>query len=118
MLRTDKDLFAVSPPFLVLLPGARWRVAVQVFPHPDGLCLIEPSPEGNLEARVLQGRPWHVADEVWELDYGVQIMTLREDYYGSHPAWARWQSWLDLCQHASVERSQAQALARRCGAAL
>jgi hypothetical protein len=116
MLRTDKDIFCVAPPFLILIPGGKWRLAAHVFPHPDGLCIVEPCPDSKPGARVFLGHPWHVADDVWELDYGVQIMTLRRDYYESHPAWARWQSWLSHPAASLLDRARARRLARACGA--
>jgi hypothetical protein len=116
MLRTEKDIFGVAPPFLILLPGGRWRLAAHLFPHPHGLCVVEPRVDREPQARVLHGQPWHVADDVWELDYGVQVMTLRQDYYASHPAWVQWQSWLAHPASSGLDRPRARRLAQACGA--
>lgn len=116
MLRTDKDILDVSPPFLVLLPGARWRLAVHVFPHPEGLCVLEPFYDRSGAARVLAGRPWHVADEVWELDWGVQVVRLREGDYAGHACWDLWRRWLAHCRAAPPDPDLASRLAAERGA--
>lgn len=44
----------------------------------------------NLE---LDEIPFHVGEGVWELRYGVQIMTLMHDSLRDHPARKLWQQW-------------------------
>lgn len=91
----DRDIFEAKPPFLVLYANKQWKVAAEVKPHPRGVALIEPFSEGNQDAAVIiPGTPWHVGDNVWELDYATQIMTLDHPNYHHHPAWQLWLHWL------------------------
>lgn len=37
--------------------------------------------------------PFYVAEGIWEMQYGSQIMTLLHDSLENHPATAIWQAW-------------------------
>lgn len=97
MLATPLDIYSIEPPFLILLGDGSWRVARALFPFEDGVGYIEPFADGASEqapSGVLPGRPWHVGDQVWELDYNAQIMTLDHPHHRKHPAWRLWLQWL------------------------
>lgn len=116
MLRADKNIFAIRPPFLVVLPTSQWKIAARIFPHPDGLLCVEPFYDGEPKVSVYLGRPWHVADEVWELEYGVQIMTLDVQGMQHHPALALWHEWVQHCANNDIDTTLPDALARARGA--
>jgi hypothetical protein len=107
MLMTPKDIFAEStPPYLIVLGDGSWRVAREIVPHQDGVGFLEPFADDASQAMlsgVLPGSPWHVGDDVWELDYNAQIMTLDHPHYRKHPAWRLWLQWLS--SHDQRERA-------------
>lgn len=108
MLVSNKDIHSINPPFLILFADGSWKVAAHIFPHAEGLCYVQPfydSDEADNKVGLLVGAPFHVADNVWEMEYSVQIMTLAGDYYHDHPAWAFWQEWV---QHKVANKSDQQ----------
>jgi hypothetical protein len=97
MLIRPRNIFEVEPPFLIVFGHGDWKVAREIFPHPDGVAYLEPFSTATDEHQpdgVVQGEPWHVGDNVWEMDFNGQIMTLDHPHYHSHPAWRLWLQWL------------------------
>ena len=97
MLIRPNDIFQVDPPFLILFGNGQWKVASRLLPHPDGIGYQEPFStiaEVDQPHGVVSGNPWHVGDDVWEMDYNTQIMTLDHSNFHSHPAWRLWLHWL------------------------
>lgn len=97
MLIRPRDILEIDPPFLILFGNGEWKVANQLVAHPDGVGYFEPfslkkdsaDPDG-----IVYGSPWHVGDNVWEMGYNTQIMTLDHPQYRQHPAWQYWLYWL------------------------
>jgi hypothetical protein len=97
MLNAPNDIYDTKPPFLILLGDGSWRVALELFPCTDGVGYIEPFAEQashESPSGVLPGAPWHVGDELWELDHNARIMTLDHPHNRNHPAWRLWLHWL------------------------
>ncbi len=93
----QRDIFAVSPPFLILHRNGSWKLVREIFPHNEGLGYIEPfamENDGKPEVAVLSGSPWQVDEGVWELDYGIRIVSLNHPDYHLHPGWSLWTQWL------------------------
>ena len=96
-MSTVKDIYSISPPFLILFKDGSWRVAKEIFPHDRGLGYIEPyAPESDRgpDPVVLSGSPWSTKDGVWELDFGTRIYTLNQPGLYKHPGWSLWTHWL------------------------
>ena len=53
----------------------------------------------NEYKRQLKEIPFHVAEGIWELEYGVQIMTLLHPSLDDHPARKVWKVWLQAKRH-------------------
>lgn len=104
MLFTIRDILAIDPPFLIVFGDGQWRVARRVESHPDGLAFFEPfSPQPkDVPDGVLPGIPWHVGDNLWELDYHTQIMTLDHPHQHGHPGWRLWLHWLSSGTEAAA----------------
>ncbi|MGD2117941.1 MAG: hypothetical protein PVG66_06265 [Chromatiales bacterium] len=97
MLINSKDIYDAEPPFLILFANQQWKVASKLQPHNDGVGYVEPfSPDEDAMSGVIPGSPWHVGDNVWELDYATQIMTLDHPNLRKHPAWQLWLQWLQF----------------------
>ena len=99
MLIRPRNIYEVEPPFLILFGNGEWKVARQILPHTDGVAYLEPFSEDSTEADpdgVIPGSPWHVGENVWEMDYSTQIMTLDHPQQRRHPAWQLWLQWLSL----------------------
>ena len=108
MLIRARNIFDVEPPFLIVLGNGNWRVARHIFAHGQGIGFIEPFSKTDSENHpdgVLPGSPWHVGDNVWEMDYKAQIMTLDHPQYRNHPAWRLWLQWLADRESATAPRS-------------
>ena len=97
MLNNRKDIIHAKLPLLLLAPNNSWELIVTLekiaADQYKGL-FIRVTGE-QLEARELsiQEAPFHVAADIWELQYGVQIMTLDHDTLRNHPASEAWQRW-------------------------
>ena len=103
MLSQPNDIYAIEPPFLILFGDGSWRVARELFPYQDGVGFVEPfadQADRDHPSGVVPGQPWHVGDEVWELDYNAQIMTLDHPHHHKHPGWRLWLQWLSHQQQA------------------
>ncbi len=97
MLIRPRNIFDIEPPFLIIFGNRDWKVAKRLTTHPEGVGYYEPfSATGDSDEPdgIVSGSPWHVGDNVWELDYNTQIMTLDHPYYHDHPAWQVWLHWL------------------------
>ncbi len=95
MQEHDRSIFSAAPPFLVLFANGQWKLAIEVLPHAQGIAVVEAfaadAPDSNL---IIPGSPWHVGENVWELDYATQVMTLDHPNHYAHPAWQLWLHWL------------------------
>ena len=101
-MNDHKDIFEAKPPFLVLYNNKQWKVAIELVQHVKGIAFIEPfTHKTDDQLTIVPGTSWHVGEEVWEFDYGTQIMTLDHPNYHKHPAWQLWLSWL---QHVNEEK--------------
>ena len=101
MQEHDRSIFDADPPFLVLFANKQWKLAIDVKPHAQGIQIVEPfSTDEVHDSLVIPGSPWHVGENVWELDYATQVMTLDHPNHHSHPAWQLWLHWL---QHQGTE---------------
>ena len=108
MLIRPRNILEIDPPFLIIFGNGDWKVARRLVAHPDGVGYFEPysaadddeNPDG-----VVAGSPWHVGDNVWELDYNTQIMTLDHPQYHTHPAWQLWLVWLTTHDQHGVQNT-------------
>ena len=103
-----RDIFEVEPPFLILFGNGEWKVARQLLPHADGIAYLEPFSDRTADTEpdgVIPGAPWHVGDNLWEMDYSTQIMTLNHPHQQRHPAWQLWLQWLSHQQLQSTPRA-------------
>ena len=103
MQEHDRSIFEAEPPFLVLFANGQWKLAIEVIPHAQGIAISEPFSENTPDSNiVIPGSPWHVGDNVWELDYATQVMTLDHPNHHQHPAWQLWLHWL---QHQNKDNN-------------
>lgn len=105
MLIRPNDIYGVKPPFLIIFGNGDWKVAEKIAPHQEGVAFFEPfsARPDDLADGVVQGAPWHVGDNVWEMDYNAQIMTLNHPHCQAHPAWRLWLQWLATMGHSEAK---------------
>lgn len=113
------DLFRVTAPLTIRLPGGEKHLAVEIFSHPAGLLYFEPfwnvepsAPKVHVLEGALDGSgPWKIAD---------CIITVT-GCCGSDPGLAlAYADWRDCLQTADdyPSREQVLAIARRHGASV
>ena len=94
MQEHDRNILDADPPFLILFADKKWKLAIELVPHPQGIAFIEAFHEDQPDSAILiPGSPWHVGENVWEFDYATQVMTLDHPSYHNHPAWQLWLYW-------------------------
>ncbi len=85
------------------LQGGVWHLitSIQKTDAQTLLCQCVNSKDRKLNkyTRELKEIPFHVAEGVWELEYGAQIMTLLHPSLDTHPARGVWEMWLQANQH-------------------
>ena len=97
MLNNRKDIIDAKLPLLLLAPDNSWELIVALekiaADHYQGLFVRIKNDQ--LEGRELSihEAPFHVAEDIWELQYGVQVMTLDHYTLRNHPASTAWQQW-------------------------
>lgn len=116
--RRPMNLFAVTAPLTIRLPGGGRHLLAERFPHPRGLLYFEPfwHQEATdraihlIEGTITGDGPWKIGD---------CVITLT-GCHGSDPAssmeWARWQEYLQIYPHDYPTDDAIRATARRCGA--
>jgi hypothetical protein len=98
MLISQKDILECNPPFLMRLSNSAWQLVENVVLHEARYCLtIIEKIDGKFSKRLIQldEAPFHVGEDVWELDYGSTLMTLRHESLTEHPAKQVWQDYLN-----------------------
>lgn len=96
MLNQRIDIVTIQPPLLMTIPNASWHLIVKI-ERTSGQCVIDCIKEENGQIdtyqQTLSEEPFHVAENIWELSYGVEIMTLKHSSLSGHPANLLWQKW-------------------------
>lgn len=97
MLNQRKDILSVQPPFLQVAANGEWhliRSITQTGPQAFVCeCIRKLNQEFKQYQRTIDEVPFHVAADIWELEYGIQLMTLMHSSLNDHPAQAMWQEW-------------------------
>jgi hypothetical protein len=90
MLNNRENILAVKRPLLQLMPDQSWHIILKMTPLDNGdiecECIKLDQQRVHTFKNVLNEPPFHVAEGIWELSYGVQIMTLQHDTLRDHPA--------------------------------
>ena len=99
MLNQRIDITTATPPLLQVMPDNSWHIILRVEQVTDHTlkcsCLKEDEGVAKQFSCELSEAPFHVGADIWEMSYGVQIMTLMHESLCDHPArrlWQRWQS--------------------------
>ena len=98
MLSSNKDLSSSLPPFLLQSPDGDWKLVtkVNVADEACSLQIIEKKDQIFSTRTISQDAPaFYVGADVWELDYGASLMTLKHASLVNHPANLLWQQWLE-----------------------
>ncbi len=97
MLNQRVDIVEAVAPFLLSMPDGSWHLVINIEkPQPQEYvfqCISEANGEFNHYSKTIPETPFHVAENIWELSYGVEIMTLLHDNLANHPATMLWQQW-------------------------
>ena len=98
MLNQRKDILAAQPPILQVLANGEWHLIsniTQTGPQSFACqCIRKSANEIEQYQRTINEVPFHVAADIWELEYGVQLMTLMHSSLNNHPARILWRDWL------------------------
>lgn len=90
MLNNRENILAVKKPLLQLMPDQSWHIILHMTALENGdiECECIKIHEARTEkfSMTLSEPPFHVAEGIWELSYGVQIMTLDHETLSNHPA--------------------------------
>lgn len=90
MLNNREDILAVRTPLLQLMPDQSWHIILKMHLLENGdiecECIRSDQQRMHTFRNVLTEPPFHVAAGIWELSYGVQIMTLNHETLRNHPA--------------------------------
>jgi len=99
MLNQRIDIITAQPPLLMTIPNSSWHLIVKI-QRISGQCVIDCIKEEDEQIipyqQTLTEEPFHVAENIWELTYGVEIMTLKHSSLSGHPANHLWQKWKSL----------------------
>jgi len=99
MLNQRIDIITAQPPLIMTIPNSSWHLIVKI-ERLSGQCVIDCIKEENEQItsyqQSLTEEPFHVAENIWELSYGVEIMTLQHRSLSAHPAIQLWQKWKRL----------------------
>ena len=97
MLNNRKDIIDAKLPLLMLAPDNSWELIVKLEKiaddHYHGLFIRIKSDQLESRELSIHEAPFHVAEDIWELQYGIQVMTLDHDTLRNHPANTAWQNW-------------------------
>ena len=90
MLNNRKDILAVTPPLLQVMADNSWHIILSMKQlensHIECECIKANEQCIKAFTTILDEVPFYVAEGVWELNYGVQIMTLMHESLRHHPA--------------------------------
>lgn len=96
MLTSQKSILESKPPYLLVHPAADWSLVVDIANAVNGLKLMildELDNQFTKREIDIYTVPFHVGAEVWELDYGTVLMTLKHPSLVDHPARELWERW-------------------------
>ena len=97
MLNQRRNITAVQPPFIMTVPNADWHLIIAIQTagtHALTLSCVKQEHDQWVEyQQQLDEQPFHVAEDIWELSYGVEIMTLNHSSLANHPATELWRAW-------------------------
>ena len=97
MLNQRIDIISAQPPLLMTIPNSPWHLIVRIERVSSALftidCIKEEDGQLSTYQQTLHEEPFHVAENIWELTYGVEIMTLKHSSLSGHPANQLWQKW-------------------------
>ena len=97
MLNQRKNILTVQPPILQVLANGKWHLISNITQTgPQNFvceCIRKSNNEFESYQRTINEVPFHVAADIWELEYGIQLMTLMHSSLNDHPARTLWQDW-------------------------
>ena len=97
MLNQRRNILDVPAPFIMTVPNADWHLIVALKENETQQLTLScvKQEQGKLieYQKLIDERPFHVAEDIWELSYGVEIMTLNHRSLAQHPAVEIWRLW-------------------------
>jgi len=97
MLASKKELLNCSPPFLMKLVTGEWSLVVKIsnLNNMINLLIVQSENNGFMQRNfVIPEPPFYVGADVWELEYGSVLMTLKHPSLNNHPAKILWEKWV------------------------
>ena len=98
MLNQRKDICEAVPPLLLTIPNGNFHLITDIkkIGSDKYLCNCIEKTDGKLKqySHQIDDTPFHIAENIWELNYGVEIKTLLESDLSEHPATKLWQEWI------------------------
>lgn len=97
MLNQRIDIAEVAPPFLLSFADNTWHLVVSIKKvsanHYQCECRKKQQDSFISYTKDIAEAPFHVAENIWELSYGGEIMTLLDNSLNNHPAKQLWSEW-------------------------
>ena len=97
MLNQRIDILEATPPFLLSMPNNIWHLVINIekqsTEHYLCHCIKYQNNDFIEYTKDISEAPFHIAENIWELSYSVEIMTLIDDSLQDHPARTLWQQW-------------------------
>ncbi len=97
MLNQRIDIVEAAPPFLLSMPDNNWHLVINIeklsADHYQCVCVEKQNNQFSEYTKDILEPPFHVAENIWELSYGVELMTLLDDSLQQHPARDLWMAW-------------------------
>ena len=97
MLNQRKSILEACPPLLITMSDGSWHLVTRVQTSAsqgfEYECVKQTGNALEPYRLHLSEDPFHIGADIWELEYGVQIMTLMDASLETHPANSVWESW-------------------------
>ena len=98
MLNQRKEITEAIPPLLLTIPSGNFHLIAEIkkIESDKYLCTCISKKDGELLQydHYINDSPFHIAENIWELHYGIEIKTLLESELSEHPAKQLWQEWI------------------------
>jgi len=96
MLPSKKDISNVQAPWLMQIANGDWQLVISVKNANSFTIEILERNNGEFSKRMIcqDEPPFYVGADVWELNYGATLMTLKHETLAGHPAQQLWTDWL------------------------
>ncbi len=97
MLNQRIDILEAKPPLLFTTSSGAWHLVTDIkkIDEEKYYCTCIKQQNNTLQqyAQEIKETPFHVGNNIWELSYGSELMTLLDSSLNDHPATMLWKRW-------------------------